>query len=285
MSFTLAVWWLSAVASAGGLRVVDAAGCLDREAFDLEVRQLLTDAVVSELGVVIAVSEADDALLSVNVDVSEDGTALWTRGLRVEQADCPFLAPLLARSVEQGLKAIPGWDVGVARRRAPREAAMQVVGSGPQVFRGDFGATLGVGLVGPVQLVSEAFVLFTGVQDVAAGVGQLFGPLVVAAGPGVWIPLDDHAMRASVTFGLGPVLAFGNGFLNGDTRQWFLRHSVRPAVVWVLPVDALPLRLGITGEVVTNRAVYVDEFSGQRVREPPGSVGLLLGLGGIIRKR
>lgn len=237
----------------GCLRAPDLAAALDDQLGPASARLVVQVRVL-----------ADGPLRATELRVAV-GREVWERDLALQAVDCPFAAGLVARSVAQGLEALPGWDVTPPRWSwAPRAEIGGLVGTGPAQ------PGLKLGLAGVAR--AEAWRAPLGARlEVAtpAAVGgglartsQAVAEAGLRAGAGGW--------EGGLGLGLGLAWVVGTGFQENKQRlvpRLPLRAELRvgQALAGALSVETPLLRLE-----------WAEAGSGARTLEAPLRVGLAL---------
>ena len=278
------IWsWLIAQAQAGVV-VEDDRRCLDEERIDLELRAVLGDRQVDELDVFVRLDGPFESAWQVRLRVAREGVTKWQRSMSVLPADCPYLPPVIARRVEQGLAGIPAWQLSTSSH-LPTEWSAYTSLSLPAAPHATLGGGLVVGLRDRwLWLVDlEAYAMSVSL-DAPVGTGPVQGGRfwggVVGSGLGLHLGRERRGVRISLGASGGPFLATGNGFEEPEA-------SVVPRVLLNAQVSALwgPFRVGARATVPVVRVQGVAPQTQRTAPEPWFRLGLVLGVGGPVRAR
>lgn len=216
------------------VEVEDGADCLSEEQVELELRAVLSDAVVDRF--VTRVHLIREPRWAVQLAVAEGEEVLWTRELAVEPADCPFLPAVIARSVEQGVASLPVWRFDPVFGRGPVELGFQLYGiqssaGTPQAGMG-FAALLPVGRHLAAQAVVE--IRAFGRDPLGAGTVRYLGG-AISAGPTLIVPAGRHALRWSARIGAGPTRWESEGFSIRNFSGTWPRWAAVSDLGWAFP--------------------------------------------------
>ena len=222
---------MTAQATAASLTVTDPEACLDVAA--------LTQALSSEPATIsVSISERSLDVAQVALAATRSDGQHWSRTLSISAADCPYLAPLVTRSVTQGLAAMPELPDAepIALERSSELRSWRAAFGLPAGFSGDqawVGARFGVQWDSGVTLSQRS--MFSGERDsryrvsvvymltsqrfqpeVTVGGGGLIGGAPVAAA-GLWLPLAYRVPQWSSDLLVGPSLTVERSLLDGTT--------------------------------------------------------------------
>lgn len=276
----MAFWAGVSAWALAGVRVEDPRGCLSAEAVDLEVRAALGDEQVDRLALLARIDDAGAGWV-LRIEVAEGDRPLWHKEVPVAPVDCPFLPELIARSVERGLAAIPGWSWAEGRRRrSPDEGAFQLSVSAPRAMRYGVGLAFAIGLPEPFLWEFDVEGWLGEVQPVGTGTAQLFGARL-GAGPAVALPALGTTFRLAGRWTAGPVVSTGRAFRSPATTI-SPRSTAQLDLGWG-PPGPVPVRVALRTEVVLVGVAPVDTGTGQRAPEPLVRAGLVLGIAGSLR--
>lgn len=222
-----------AVASFASVEVENGGDCLDQESIDLELRDALDDVVVDRF-VTHVVVRAEDAIVELSVTDREE--TLWSRELPFAREDCPYLAGVIARSVERGLATLPAWRLSASGRRVTHELGFQI--SGLTSRGGPAWGTLGgawwsrFGRYAGWQVVADI-----GLSDrspVSAGTIRFIGGSVTT-GPALHVPVGGHLLRGAFRMGMGPAWFRASNFDRENYAGWWRRPSAVVDGGWSFP--------------------------------------------------
>jgi hypothetical protein len=193
------------------------------------------------------------------------------------QADCPYVASLVAVSIERGLSKVPDLEMpGFERQRHVTEGGFLVSFMLPADERIGVGTYLSVGLTRPFRLeVSlEGFVGLP--QEVGDGRVQLYGAPLAYAGLAYETrsPGDLPAFRLALRAGGGLVIGVGEDFGPVEGRVLLRPHG--SAIVDTLFAFGKQFRVGPRGEYAFARLRLVDGTADPDVvvEEPIFRIGL-----------
>lgn len=257
--------------------VEGAARCLRQEALDLEVRQLLGDEVVDQIDLRAHLYGFESWQLSL--EVFDGGRLLWERAMSVEPVDCPYLPVLVARSVERGLSALPGWGIG-APPKAPEslELAIAVAYTLPTAYqRFSLGVAMWTPIAGPVHVEWDLEAYGTLVEHVR-NVGIQMAGAWAGAGPGLELDVGKESLRASVRGALGPAVVIGRRFV--DHYETVIPYAALLGDLGV--VSRHGLRVGLRSEMPLARVLPRQDGRPLGIPEPALRLGMSVGYTGAI---
>jgi hypothetical protein len=271
----MALLWVDSASAAVSLVGPD--GCLSAEALDLETRSTLGDTFVDRYDIVATLAPEPDHAWEIRLEVSESGAPLWRRNLHVVQADCPYVASLVAVSIERGLSKVPDLEMpGFERQRHVTEGGFLVSFMVPADERIGVGTYLSVGLTRPFRLeVSlEGFVGLP--QEVGAGRVQLYGVPLAYGGLAYETRSrgDLPSFRLALRAGGGLVVGGGEDF--GPVADGVALNPHGSAIVDTIFAFGKQFRVGPRGEWAFARIRLVDVNADPDVivEEPVFRVGL-----------
>lgn len=270
-------WSALAAVALAEVRVNDPSACVDREAVDLEVRDLLGDAAVDGLDLFVGVA-ADLTSRAVALRVSDvRGDLLWEKRLAAQEGDCPLLPEIVARSIEAGLAQVPGWRFRAERGRSRPEGMVWGRLSAPSVLRVGLGGALQGHAFGPGWWSVGIDGFASPFAPLGSGVVQI-GGIGVAAGPALRIRAGRESVDVAVRGWAGGIGVFGRSF---DLERTALlpRASVDPEI---LLVTRAAIRVGARGEIPLTRIALTGPGQEVPAYEPAFRIGLVVALGGVL---
>jgi hypothetical protein len=269
---TASLWVVSATAA---VRVEGDGGCLAAQDLDLESRSVLGDELVDRYDIV-ATMEAEPDTWTVHLEVSDAGVPLWRRNLHIVQADCPYVAGLVAVSIERGLSKVPDLAMpGYERQRHVTEGGFLLAFTMPADERIGYGTYLSVGLPRPlrIELALEGFVGFP--QQVGTGRVTLFGGPLLYGGI-AWQPHvprgNAPALRIAARAGGGLIVAVGEGF--GSVADGVALSPHGSVTLDAIFAFGKQFRVGPRAEYAFARVSNSDVETGDSVEEPAVRVGV-----------
>lgn len=269
-------WWVAAATAS--IRTQDPAGCLDAEAVDLEVRDMLGDVAVDGLDLFLAVAPEGPAR-HVTIRVSDlRGELLYEKRLDADAQDCPLLASVVAGTVQLGLSDIP-WRVSATAHTTSPDASLYLRLSAPLTLRTGFGGGVALPVRGPAWWTLHADGFVTTYAPVGTGVYQI-GAAGVSTGPSVRIEAGRDAVDLGVWAWVGGVRVVGGAF-DENFRALRPRLSIDPQVTFV---SRAAIRAGVRGEIPVLKLSLVGPGQRDGAIEPPFRIGAVVGFGGSIRR-
>lgn len=270
--------WVVGRAAYAGIRVHDPEGCVRREALDLEIRDSLGDEAADRLELSVAVEpRGDDRLVAVRV-TDAAGELLYTRDLTASAMDCALLSAVVAKSVEVGLADIP-WRLAVDRPPAAAEASLAFHVSIPVTVRTGISVGAQLPIARPLRWTVDADGFVTTFAPVGSGVVQLLAG-GMSTGPVLRTELGDHALDAVVRLWVGRIAVSGRSF-DENLSDVLPRVSLDPELGFVARAA---VRVGVRAEVPLARLAITAPGAPEPTYEPSFRVGLVLGLGGSLRR-
>jgi hypothetical protein len=275
-------------AAFASVEVVDGADCLDTEQVELELRDVLDDAVVDEF--LTRVTVVRGASWWLKLAVSQRENVLWSRQLAVDPADCPFLAEVVARSVERGVATLPEWRFERLQLHVPAELGVQLFGT----LDPSGGKRYGLGGAAWIGLTPEfgwqSVLEVHNATPVALFGGQVqFAGASLSTGLGGIVHLGPHELRGVGRLGYGADYGRGTGF-DENNREWWIGRPTAQADIGLAPPG--PLRFWFRADLLLDpvpQVVNEEQSPGPELVplvRPEESVrlGLVLELAGSVRR-
>jgi hypothetical protein len=255
--------------------VDDPTGCLDDTLVEAELESVLGLAFADlDVDVTVTGDPHESRGIHIRVNRSGEETTALRRTLQVEPVDCPLAHTVIARSVQRGLEALPGWSWG---RGAPERTWGTArlgtsAGTGPGLLAGELSLGVSFGLPGRLRLPVEVTGSVTGFTDVGTGQAQILAATIAA---GLAVEAGQPWLWPRV------LLEGGVGRLRG--RNYQTNHgSTIPRLSTRLGVDiGLAPVAGLTIDAVVPLfpADLVEVGTSASVSEPP----LRMGIGACVR--